>query len=196
MRYLGLVLTIAFAMVAGTAAASAQGMYAGGNLGVNLTHDGEFAGTGVDTESDIGYAILGYVGVDMGSYRLEGELSYRSNDIDNIGGLDFSPSSFTTTAIMGNALYDFDSGSAFVPYIGAGIGIGFSTMEILGIDGDVTGFAGQLIAGGAYRMSETLELTVDYRLFTMLSPDYEFAGGDIEQDYYNSTFMLGLRTRF
>jgi opacity protein-like surface antigen len=196
MRYLGLVLTIAFAMVAGTAAASAQGMYAGGNLGVNLTHDGEFAGTGIDTESDIGYAILGYVGVDMGSYRLEGELSYRSNDIDNIGGLDFSPSSFTTTAIMGNALYDFDSWSAFVPYIGAGIGIGFSTMEILGIDGDVTGFAGQLIAGGAYRMSETLELTVDYRLFTMLSPDYEFAGGDIEQDYYNSTFMLGLRTRF
>jgi opacity protein-like surface antigen len=196
MRYLGLVFTIAFAMVAGTAAASAQGMYAGGNLGVNLAHDGEFAGTGVDTESDIGYAILGYVGVDMGSYRLEGELSYRSNDIDNIGGLDFSPSSFTTTAIMGNALYDFDSWSAFVPYIGAGIGIGFSTMEILGIDGDVTGFAGQLIAGGAYRMSETLELTVDYRLFTMLSPDYEFAGGDIEQDYYNSTFMLGLRTRF
>jgi opacity protein-like surface antigen len=196
MRYLGLVFTIAFAMVAGTAAASAQGMYAGGNLGVNLTHDGEFAGTGIDTESDIGYAILGYVGVDMGSYRLEGELSYRSNDIDNIGGLDFSPSSFTTTAIMGNALYDFDSWSAFVPYIGAGIGIGFSTMEILGIDGDVTGFAGQLIAGGAYRMSETLELTVDYRLFTMLSPDYEFAGGDIEQDYYNSTFMLGLRTRF
>lgn len=196
MRHFKLVLFVALAMGAGVATASAQGMYAGGNLGVNYTHDGEFAGLGVETSFDVGYAVGGYIGIDMGSYRLEVELSYRANDIDTIGGIAFPPSSITTTALMANAFYDFDSGSAFVPYVGAGAGVGFSTMELLGIEGDATAFAAQFIVGGAYAMSDTLELTVDYRLFIMGSPDYEFVGGDLSQEYTNSTVMLGLRTRF
>lgn len=196
MRYLNTVSFVMLAIMAGTTVASAQNLYAGGNLGVNITHDGEFEGLGVDTSFDTGYALFAYVGKDFGTYRVEGELSYRSNDVDNIGGVVFAPSSLTTTALMANFLYDFNSSSSFVPYIGGGIGIGFSTFELLGVDGDATDFAAQLILGGAYAISDTLELMVDYRLFTMFTPDYDFPGGNLSQEYTNSTISVGLRTKF
>jgi len=196
MRHLLTMCLAMLAVMAGTAAASAQGWYGGAFLGVNFTHDGEFEGLGVDTSFDTGYAVGAYIGRDMGSYRLEGELSYRENDVDNIGGVSFQPSSLSTTALMANILYDFSTTSAIVPYIGGGIGVGFSTFELLGVDGDATDFAAQLIVGGAYRLSGTLDLTVDYRLFTMFSPDYDFPGGSLSQDYTNSTISLGLRSTF
>jgi opacity protein-like surface antigen len=196
MRTLRLTILITFAAIAGASVASAQGMYASVIGGVNFTHDGEFAGVGVDSEFDTGYVVGGNVGYDFGDYRLEGEISYRANDLDNIGGFDFSPSSITTTALMANAFYDFDTGSPFVPYAGVGLGVGFSTLELLGIEGDVTAFAYQFILGGAYGMTDALELTLDYRYFSMGSPDYEFAGGDLSQEYINSSIVFGVRTRF
>ncbi len=196
MRILKLTVFVFLAAMAATTTASAQGMYASVFGGVNFTHDGEFAGVGVDTAFATGYAVGGSIGYDFGDYRLEGELSYRANDIDDIGGLDFSPSSITTTALMANAFYDFDTGSPFVPYVGGGLGVGFSTMELLGIDGDVTGLAYQFIIGGGYEMSDTFELTLDYRLFSMGTPKYGFSGGDLKQEYTNSAILLGVRTRF
>ena len=186
---------VSFAAIAGASVASAQGMYAAINGGVNFTHDGEIASSGVDTAFAFGYAVGGSIGYDFGDYRLEGEISYRANDVDDISGVPFT-GDITTTALMANAFYDFDSGSPFVPYVGAGLGVGFSTFELVGISGDVTALAYQFILGGAYEMSDTLDLTLDYRLFTMGTPDYEFSGGDVSQGYWNSAIMLGVRTRF
>lgn len=196
MRVLILTVLFSFAAMAGSTAATAQDMYAGGNLGINYTHDGEIAGSGFDTAFAVGYAIGGYVGFDMGDYRLEGEVSYRANDIDDIGGVSISSSSVTTMALMANAFYDFDSGSPIVPYVGGGLGVGFSTLELGGAEGDATALAFQLIAGGAYKMSDTLELTLDYRLFSMGTPKYVNSGVGIKQEYTNSALMFGVRTRF
>ncbi len=195
MRSLKLTILVTVAVMAGATAASAQGMYAGGNLGPNFTHSGEIDNEGVDTSFKVGYAVAGFIGFYLGDFRLEGEISYRANDIDDIGGLPFT-GSITTTALMANAFYDFDSGSSFVPYVGGGLGVGFSELEILGLTGEATDLAYQFIVGGAFGMSDTLELTVDYRYFSMGTPDYELFGEEVSQEYANSTVMVGLRTRF
>ena len=205
MRTLSLTILITFAVIAGASVASAQSTYVSVIGGANFTHEGEFGGFGVDSEFETGYAVGGAIGFDFGDYRLEGEVSYRTNDIDNIGGRKRMfgrafDGNITTTAVMANALYDFDSGSSFVPYVGAGVGVGFSTLELLGGDGDVTEFAYQLILGGAYEMSSSLDLTLDYRLFSigfpLGVPKYDFFGSDMSQVYWNSAIMLGVRAKF
>ncbi len=200
MRTLSLTILITFAVIAGASVASAQSTYVSVMGGANIAHDGEIDDTTVDTSFDTGYAFAGAIGFNFGDYRLEGEVSYRANDIDNIGGFDFSPSSIVTTAVMANAYYDFDSGSPLVPYAGVGLGVGFSTLELLGFEGDTTDFAYQVIFGGAYEMTDTLDLTLDYRLFSMGMPfglpKYDFSGSDIKQAYWNSVVLLGLRVGF
>lgn len=196
MRILKFTILVTVAAMAGAGAASAQGMYAGGNLGINYTHDGEIASSGFDTAFAVGYAIGGYVGFDMGDYRLEGEVSYRANDIDDIAGVPW-PGDVKTTALMANAFYDFDSGLPFVPYVGVGLGVGFSTINYGGsLDGDATAIAYQIILGGSYGMTDTLDLTLDYRFFSMGTPKYDFSGIEISQAYSNSAFMFGVRTSF
>lgn len=199
MKYLKTLLFAGLAMATGVGAVSAQDMYAGVNLGVNFTHDGDLADDGVPigtTKFDAAAAAGGYVGVDLGDFRVEGELSYRSNDVDTVDGEPEPGSSISTIALMVNALYDFDTGSVFTPYIGGGLGVGFSEFDATIVTGDTTGLAGQFIVGGSYAISGTLDLTVDYRLFTMGEPEYELGVDTVTVEYWNSTISLGLRTRF
>jgi opacity protein-like surface antigen len=199
MRIPILTILVSVAAMVGATSVSAQGMYAAVNGGVNITHDGEIDSSGVDTAFETGYAISGAIGYDFGDYRLEGEISYRANDVDAIGGAPIS-ANIATTALMANAFYDFDSGSPFVPYAGVGLGVGFSTFERSGADGDATELAYQFILGGAYEVSDSVEVTLDWRLFSMGTPigtpKYDFSGFDVSQAYWNSAIMLGVRTRF
>ncbi len=195
MRILKLTILVTVAVMAGATSAAAQGMYAAVNGGVNFTHDGKFMSSGVDSAFEAGYAAGVSIGFDFGDYRVEGEVSYRSNDAEKVGGTSVS-ANISTTALMVNAFYDFDAGSPFVPYAGAGLGAGFSTFEMPGTDGDTTSFAYQFIFGAAYEMSDAVELTLDYRLFSMGTPNYEFSGIEQSQAYWNSAIMLGVRTGF
>ncbi len=104
-----------------------------------------------------------------------------------------------------NALYDFNTGTGFVPYLG--VGAGYQLLELDG-GGAETGsaFGYQGIAGLSYPvgMVPGLSLTAEYRLVAMLSPPaYDrstggtgFAGGTSVSNIFDHQALLGLRYAF
>ena len=74
-----------------------------------------------------GFAGVGSLGYGFGNgLRAEIEGNYRTNDVKswNSTTAPRAPGSgrLDTYGVMGNVLYDFNFGSPFVPYIGAGAG--------------------------------------------------------------------------
>lgn len=134
-------LTITLAMlilpVIAGAAPARPGAYGSLFLGVSLLKDidvttDEYTGsltTYYDRiESNPGVYVGGTAGYDFGMIRLEGELSYRQNEMDkisdrdsgfNYGGIDGDIGIFTA---MVNAFVDFHNDSPITPYLGGGIG--------------------------------------------------------------------------
>ena len=123
-------LCIGTALLAGSAFGAvaqdmmAEGLYLGAGAGLNQTRDSDISGTGISTnaELDRGYLLLGSIGYDWaGPLRSELELSYRSNDIDDVGGVAGS-GGIKSYGAMVNLFYDFALGNAFTPYLGVGLG--------------------------------------------------------------------------
>lgn len=182
----------AFAISLAASSANAQTWYAGGYGALNYTHDGSVTAFAGDAKYDLGLGIAGYIGFFVqDNIRIEGELSYRANDIDSIGG----PVSgdVETLAVMANALIDFKLESNFEPYLGAGLGLAEVEYRIGVLGFDDTVLAVQMIAGLGVELSPTVELTVDYRLF--MTEDVR-VGAFGEAEYVNSAVAIGLRKAF
>lgn len=212
--------------LAGLAAGAAQaqqqdGLYLGLGVGVNYLDDSDFDIGGpvtVDNEYDSGTIFLGALGyhfgpvLPVGDLRGEIELSFRDNDIDvhSVGALGGNQPGSTgeasTEALMANLLVDFDTGTAFTPYVGGGLGYAWSDLEDYGIeavpevlDDDDSDFAWQLIGGVGFALSEQATVTLDYRYFST-SADVTTSTGtgsvsnDVDLD--SDTLTLGLRYRF
>ncbi len=206
-----ILLAAAAVLLAGAGGASAQSFYVGAYGGVNYGHESDVLVDGIggiNMATDIGYAVGGFVGYDFGnSFRVEGELAYRRNALNEMsqGGLAMAMEGYvSSTALMVNGLYDFDSGSALTPYIGGGVGVAqFSVRDAMFVDipdtptnQDDTVFAYQFIAGVGYELSPTLTLFADYRLFGTMDPEFTDDGETIEVSYLNSSIMVGISTSF
>lgn len=205
MRIASLIILGAFVLLGSNSGALAQSIYYGFHGGLNSAHDAD-ATDGVvtlESEYDLGYAAGGFVGYDLGDgLRVEGEITYRANDFDALGGVSLG-GDVSSLALMLNGFYDFDAGSPFVPYVGGGIGVAnVSANEItLGgvtqVDDDATVFAYQLGAGIGYEVSPTLTMTADYRYFA--TDDVELTdafGFPFDTEYSSSTFLIGARMTF
>lgn len=193
-KSLGALAIVAAVLAAPTA--KAESWYAGGYGGLNYTHDGSVNGGGVDAEYDLGLAVGGYAGFYVKeNIRLEGELSYRANDLDNIGGVGVGGEA-ETLALMLNGFFDFKLESSVEPYLGAGIGFADVDYTVNGLRYDDTVLAVQMVAGAGIEIAPAIQLTVDYRLF--LTDELRVGGGvglgKIE--YTNSVFTVGLRKSF
>jgi len=190
MRALKLLLIAAAVSLFGVQGASAQ-LYLGGHLGLNITHDTDLAG--LNFTFDPGLAIGGVVGYRVTpNVRIDGEVTYRVNDLDEIGG---SPAGdeIRSLAFLVNVYYDFTTGSPWVPYVGGGLGVANHELDpASGPTEEEDLFAFQLGAGVAYELNPAMALTLDYRFFGTEEP--EFAG--FEYDYLNSTIQIGLRYSF
>jgi opacity protein-like surface antigen len=131
-----------------------------------------------------GYALEGALGWDLGSVRVEGELSLRRHDNDQyesvVPGSIRRPldGSIDVLAGMLNAYYDFNSGAGVTPYIGGGVGIAQATIEAIGprptapngpsvvmIDDQEVDAAWQLMAGVAIPIASNITITGQYRYF-------------------------------
>lgn len=212
MRVSNLLPAAAAALIASSTAASAQATattYFGGHAGLNLTVDSDITEPVVfygDTASfDTGFALGGFVGYDTGTgVRVEGELTYRSNDLDGFSLLPGVPfdGGIDSLSLMGNVFYDFNTGSAWSPYVGGGLGVALMTADITSvgidvIDDDDTVFAYQLGAGVGYALSPTVSITADYRFFATGNPEFaDFAADNIEFEYMNHSILVGARTTF
>lgn len=185
--------------------AVAQGGYLEMHAGYNYVDmdDAEF-----DAAAMVG-GTLGYMH-DSG-FRIEGEFSYRGNDIAKLGGAD-AGGHFTTASLMLNILYEYKpggggiygGGSLFSPYIGVGGGGARMALEditfdlvLISVDDVDYVLAYQFIGGVAVETFENVVLTLDYRYIRTenIGMTDEF-GTSFEFDSNQSTFMIGLRSSF
>jgi opacity protein-like surface antigen len=184
------------AAVLAAPAANAETWYIGGLGGLNYTHDGTVNGSGLKAEYDLGFVLGGFVGLYVqDNIRLEGELSYRTNDLDTAGGVSIGGEA-ETLALMANVFFDFKLESNVEPYLGAGIGFADVDYTVTGIQYNDTVLALQLIGGAGIEIAPATQLTVDYRLF--LTDDVRVGSGVGfgRVEYTNSAFSVGIRRAF
>ncbi|AWK89084.1 OmpA family protein [Azospirillum thermophilum] len=194
-------------LVPTTAMAAPEGFYVGAGAGVNWTEDADLSdyptvGSGLTEKfklGGIGNLTAGYASA-MG-LRAELEFAWRwRNSVKEtqssnpaLNGLSGKTSSI---AFMGNALYDFNTGTPVTPYIGLGAGIAQVRQHLNGVSDKDWVFAYQGIVGAAYSMTDNLALTIDYRYFATLDPDFDLGPVTSKGEYRNHTIMAGLRYSF
>lgn len=212
MRSCRFVITAAAFLITSAGNVMAQSYYAGAYGGVNFGHDADTSITGVPVtltvSTDVGYALGVFGGYDLGNgFRVGGELAYRRNGLDKQSALGTSvkmQGDVSSLALMANGIYGFSpGGSAWDPYIGAGLGVArFSFIDAAPVGSppesdDDTVFAYQLIAGLGYELSPTLSIFADYRLFGTSNPKFTQSSGTVvETEYLNSTVLIGISKKF
>lgn len=185
-----------------------QGFYAGLHGGLTFVNDTDVIDnfndkakvsgkTGWGLGATVGYAFARDWTL---SPRVEMEITYMKNDLDKLSmfGHKFKlDGDISRMAFMVNALFDFNTGTSFYPYFGAGIGAQHidATIKVGGYSSSMkdTVFAWQAIAGVGYNLTDSLGLTLDYRFARVGSAKEK--GWEIDSHSTHSIF-LGLRYSF
>ena len=180
-----------------TSAYSADGWYAGGNIGLAIASDADIS-EGSDTltiEYNPGFAIGAAVGYAVSNWRIEGEIDWQKNDMDRVkmGGESASLDGDTSNlAFLVNGYYDFATNSAFTPFVGIGIGFAKIDVDVEGESDDDTVFAGQGSVGVAYAINETISLDLKYRYLRTADPDFSGTKGE----FGSHNILFGARFSF
>lgn len=189
--------------------AAPKGPFVGIMGGVNFSDDQDISGVGPginrNVDTDTGWAVLPSIGYRYGNgVRTEFELGYRDNDVDSVSGAANGSGDITAKSAMLNLLYDVDTGSRVMPYIGGGIGyaqvdydarpVGVGLNRVSDEDNV---FAYQGIAGLSYWVNETVEVAAEYRYFATQDPDFRTSAGvPVEGEYDSHAALIGLRWNF
>ncbi|MFM9862518.1 MAG: OmpA family protein [Micropepsaceae bacterium] len=206
------VLMAASALVLATGVANAgyerDGWYVGLEGAYVNVSDTELVGSGLNTlEFSSGYGVLGTVGYALSNsnWRIEGELGYRENDVDRLTLLPgvwgpYTEGVLTEWSYMVNAVYDFRfSSDRFGISVGAGLGMDNSRTEFTGTKDQDFGFAAQGLVGANFRISQHLDLMVNYRYLWVDEAEIRvgFPGGSVEteseMELTKHTISVGLR---
>ncbi len=162
-----------------------------------------------DAEFDVGFSGGAGVGYDFGRWRLEGEIMYRTNTIDDVTGTIYDGADdgdFSSLGLGVNALYEFNLLEN--PNITSYVGVGFVWFQEIDIDVEPAGgersysaddTAVQLLLGARYDLKNRFALYAEVRqLFADgIEMDGEGAAtGTFEADYDRTEFVLGLSYRF
>jgi outer membrane protein OmpA-like peptidoglycan-associated protein len=163
---------IAVAAIAALPATTAQaqdvqmpGVYFGVEGGLNWMLNTTILGQGVSPVT--GWAAGGKIGYDFIGPRIEVEALYRENLNNNFFGSRAITGRIAQTSFMANFLYDFNATGSFVPYIGAGAGVGLVDSDLQ--MNSVT-FAYQGILGVGYNATPNLRFNLDGRYFGTTNP--------------------------
>ncbi|MCL2468991.1 MAG: OmpA family protein [Alphaproteobacteria bacterium] len=200
--------TIALLAPLSAHAAVPDGWYLGanGNLGFQNTADSKLDGETNKVGFRTGWGVGGYGGYGLGNgIRVEGEVAYRNSQVNKVTGVGAGTAGggIRNTALMGNALYEYDTRTRITPYIGAGAGVSFvkannmRTINTAEIRSKKTAFAYQGIAGFALNLEGGWDFTADYRYFA--TPDVKFkadTGGRATTENSSHNLMLGIRYVF
>ncbi|MDY6941714.1 MAG: outer membrane beta-barrel protein [Pseudomonadota bacterium] len=192
--------------VAAPGAWAIEGPYVGAKGSIVWADDSDWAFEGngtIESEYDTNFGLAAVLGTGTAAgVRVEGELFYRSSDIDggNIGAveLDELGGDVSQWGVMANAYYDFDLGSPVKPFVGAGIGAAQINADVdLGsvdvIDDDSTEFAYQLTAGLMFEVSPNLMITGAYRYQATSDAEFEDElGTTVDFDWASHNLDVGL----
>lgn len=143
--------------------------------------------------SDSGWGIDAGVGRSLGNgFRVEGEALYLDGS-----GKNHSADVQTTGAFL-NGYYDFRRGSAWQPYVGAGVGV--AQVRTSGgtalVHGEDTRFAYQLKAGVSHPFNDRLTGDLGYRYLRVEDVKIGTGPAAINGAYGTSAVMVGLRYKF
>lgn len=216
MRKLAIVVALSSTVLATPALARDGAWYVGGDFGAMIVEDVEFdVGTAEDAiivDHEYGFDGAGFVGYDLGMFRLEAEVAYKRARIDGIqttiglpGAAGFNTTIPQTTvdagggnttalSFMVNGLLDFGDDDGISGFIGGGAGIArvnFNNQRQFAnqgafIDDSDSRFAWQVLAGVRQAITDNIDVTVRYRFFNV---------GDLEMVGFNgATFSSRLRT--
>lgn len=166
----------------------------------------------IDTKYDSGAGFGVTLGRTYGALRGELEYTARMNDVDSHslnGGatLPGSKGEATSNAFMVNGYYDFNTDTAFTPYVGAGIGMAKVKFEDFGVapipdvlDDSGTQFAYQFMLGGDVAVSDTWKIFAEYRYFRSDDVDATTSNvtGAVDNSisYKTNNVLLGARVYF
>ena len=145
-----------------TSAQAANGQpYISGNLALGILTDNDERAVEISFDPGIGF--LGAVGLDMGQFRVEGELGYRRFSIDEVrvsGSPVPANGHASILSLMANGYVDIEMpNSPLTPYVG--VGLGFVDTSGARFGGTEIGY--QFMAGAAYDISPKAALTAGYR---------------------------------
>jgi len=183
-----------------TPALSAQGPYVSASVGVTMPNDSDVNDQGFDDELayDAGFAIGAALGYNLGVGRLEGEIAYKSVDLDEytaqgLGTFSVNGDS-SLLSFMANGYYDIDASPVLKPFLMGGIGLAQFSIDSsdLAVDDDDTVFAYQVGAGLGIVLNKQVTLDVSYRF--MGTSDADITGADVSYDSHN--FLAGVRVNF
>ena len=210
MQWLVLLLAGLVGMAFATGSPAQAQVYVGAHAGANFVQDSDLdGGSSVDAEAslDPGFVVGGVVGYRIGiddslSVDVEGEFSYRLNDIDEIAAVGSSTSAggeAQSFLWMANAWVNWEIGdSGFAPYVGGGFGgvhidindAQVGTVNFENVSDFVLG--GQVGAGLGYALDQHVVLSLDYRF--MFTEDAKFE--NIDTEYQTHAVMLGVKYLF
>jgi opacity protein-like surface antigen len=139
-------------------------------------------------------------------------MATRGNDVDSheAGGQELpgSDGEVMSAAYMFNALRDLPGlidHDYLTPFVGAGIGAGAAEFQGYSVEGvpevlddEDAGFAYQLIAGVSYGVTERVDITLDYRYFSILDLEVDTTLGDNNSDidFDSHNVFAGVRYTF
>jgi len=235
------VLIVGLLLIAPTGSARAdapEGLYVGLDAGLawtaNLTYYSTYGNCAVypyyacgynaynAVTYNLGYAAGAQLGYAMGGPRVELEFTYRTNNANTIAtasGTQSATGSLSAKALLVNLLYDFDTASEWVPYVGVGIGAAdvsanqihaASATGLSGyLDGSSTKFAAQFILGVEYQASQKFGVFIDWRGLWANGTTFNYgygcpAGsttgcaqtGNTSYGYWNGALDVGVHVRF
>jgi outer membrane protein OmpA-like peptidoglycan-associated protein len=193
-----------FSPITSALADTVPGWYIGagviGTQPVNST--AEVNGVDNKVDYDFGWGVMGDLGYAWhNGIRAEGELAYARANANKVNGVTENSGRINNLDVMANLYYDFQTGTRWTPYIGAGIGLA-------GVDADHIGrlnnggalndsqfeFAYQGIAGVAYELSDHWALQADYRYVGTTDPTFKTTvGGTGRIDNASHNVVLSVR---
>lgn len=157
------------------------------------------AGTDFSAPLQAGYIIGVAVGAHVApNVRLEGELSYSSR---NLGTFPGASGSLSTLYLLANAWFDLDTGSAFTPYIGGGLGVAdiMPNMAFGGNTFTTSAFApaAQLGVGVKFNVADNMSIDLGYRVKDVFNASLTGSvANDSNVNYLDQSVQIGLDIGF
>jgi opacity protein-like surface antigen len=191
-------------------AAQDTGWYLSGNIGYGAHTDSEFtSGVLGDVESEGGLALSLGLGYEFANnWRLELDGTAMSTDMGTLASAGEVDVELQTAAAMLNAIYDFNDFGAWAPYIGAGLGLVQTDVNlydrgVVAINDKDSSLGWQILAGLGYSITDNLSWDTNYKYLDagnvqvdgLQSVTPNAISADVE-DVGAHTLMTGFRYRF
>ncbi|PLX79808.1 MAG: hypothetical protein C0616_09920 [Desulfuromonas sp.] len=142
----------------------------------------------------------------LGEGRLEVEVAYRANDLDEMDfeeGSEAAGGEMTVMSAMFNSIAEYRGRYIWVPYLGAGAGWAMVDLKDATVggqavaDADDNAFCYQFMTGFVAEVSSAVNFDLGYRYMRTLDLEFEdVQGRSVDSEYSSHTVSLGLRIDF